>query len=131
MSRTLGFTRRATARWASTVAERRPPWFATWSRDVAEMMAWDTRMWRLKLRSDARALILRQFDYKHEHVAHLQFPAPVQLCRCGAFRDGLGRVDIHDTQWVVPGAAQRVIEMAENHSRLAQRALDGEYQYAR
>lgn len=96
-------------------------------------MVHPTYEWVDGLQQAARAYFRKygRLGFRHTHAALLRWPAPVEMCVCGAFRDGLRRVDIHDEQWVVPGAAQHVIMQAEAGSRLAQRALAEQFQYAR
>lgn len=85
------------------------------------------------LRVAAQAYIRRwgRPEYRHTHTGMLQWMGPVVTCYCGGVRDARGFESIDDAPWIVTGAAQYTIEQAETGNRLAQRALAGQYQYAR
>jgi hypothetical protein len=91
--------------------------------------------WQNKMTMVHRArFYLRHFkrtDFEHHHTGLLRFSQPIELCACGAFRNGRGKQHISDSRWIEPGATQRTLAEARKGNRLAQRAIHEEFQYAR
>lgn len=99
---------------------------------MAQEMLYQTALASHKLALDARAFLRRSGypEFKHFHRGVLRWAGPVELCVCGAFRDGHWKANMEEAEWIVPGAAQYTLEQAEGGSRLAIRALNEEFQYA-
>jgi hypothetical protein len=85
------------------------------------------------LRAKARAYLrhISHPQYEHDHRGLLRWSGEIEMCGCGAFRQVRGRRHARDARWIEPGATQYTLEQARAGSRLAQRSIGEEFQYAR
>jgi len=106
----------------------------TQARSSMEWEMADATWLRMREMQAKAMLFLRRWGrpaWSHEHKGLLRWGRPIELCICGAVRDGHHRRSIEDAKWIEPGATQHVLAAARAGSRTAQRAIAEEFQYAR